>query len=115
MENMLGYIVNIIFWLLGLGILTLMLIRLIRQQNAKPITQKATVIDKQIYKKEKLSKAEAPKEETIYTITFLCNGKELTFYTGAETYEACRIKQKGLLTYKGLQFVGFTTRQKEHV
>lgn len=110
MENMVGYIVNIIFWLLGLMILTLMLIRFIRQQNAKPITQKATVIDKQKYTKEKPSKSEAPRTETLYTVTFLCNGKELTFYTGAETYEACRIRQKGLLTYKGLQFMDFTAK-----
>ena len=110
MGNMIGLIVNIIFWLLGLVIITAILIRLIRQPNTKPVTNKATVIDKQTYIKEKLSKAQAPQKEMIYTITFLCNGKELTFYTSAETYDACRIKQKGLLTYKGLQFLNFTNK-----
>lgn len=113
MGNTIGFIINIVFWLLGLTVAIAMLIRFIRQQKAKTITQKATVVDKQVYKREKFSKSEAPQTETIYTVTFLCNGRELTFYTSAETYDACRIKQKGLLTYKGLQFVDFATKQKE--
>ncbi|MBE7035736.1 MAG: DUF2500 domain-containing protein [Ruminococcaceae bacterium] len=113
MGNAIGFIINIVFWLLGLAIVTLILLRFICQQSRKTVTNKATVVDKQKYVKETLSKSQAPKTETLYTVTFLCNGKELTFYTGAETYEACHIKQKGLLTYKGLQFVDFTTKQKE--
>lgn len=115
MGNTIGYIINIVFWLLGLVILSSILIRFIRQQHAKPVTNKAIVIDKQKYITEKVQKSQAPKTETVYTVTFLCNHKELTFYTSAQTYETCLLKQKGLLTYKGLQFVNFTTWQKESI
>ncbi len=103
-------IVNFVFFILGLIIIIALALRFMKQLLAKTTEVEAIVADKQVYTREIYAKSQAPSQAEIYTVTFLCGSKKLTFYTNADTYHSLRIKQKGILIHKGLTFLDFRAK-----
>lgn len=113
MENVIGFCVNLGFIILALVLLALLLLRFMRQQRSAVTKAAAAVLDKQHYAQTVYGKKSLPREQELYTVTFLCRGKKLTFYTDTETYASCYSGQKGVLTFKGLKFIDFQPNKKQ--
>lgn len=101
-QNILSKIIFVLFGVLFI----LQVMRILRSKYAKPTKVKATVINKQAYVEKQISHTGEHHIQK-YVITFLCGNKNMSFDVSADTYSLLKLKQKGTLTYKGLQFWNF--------
>ncbi len=93
---------------LGLGLLVavIYLIRFFRNKLAPVITVNAVVVHKQ--KVETVSKYSGTGKHTKYAVTFLANGKRLSFYVSEFSFGGYRMKESGTLKYKGDRLIDFS-------
>lgn len=93
---------------LGLGLLVTIvyIVRLLRNKFAPVTIVKAVVVNKQ--KVETVSKYSAAGKHTKYAVTFLAEGKRLSFYVSEFSYGGYRKNESGTLTYKGDKLIDFS-------
>ncbi len=101
-------IVNIVLLLFSLFILVAIAYRIISERFSKTITAQAVVVDKQKFEHRVLPKAMAPYSGTRCVITFLADGKKLSFYVSEFSYDGYAIDEKGTLTYKRNRLIDFS-------
>ena len=87
-----------VFWLIAI-------VRTVGKRFAPLKTVKAEVVDK--HKVEFFSKYAGKGKSTRYVVTFLAEGKKLSFYVSDFSYGGYRKGEKGKLTYKGDKIVDF--------
>lgn len=100
-------IINVIFAILGVSIFALIIIRLIKDKFSAEKTVKATVIDKNTYKEQVASKAQAAFPKQRYVVVFDCKGTKRSFYVSEFSYNGYSKGEKGNLTYKGSKLIDF--------
>lgn len=102
-------IYNIIMWtaagLLGV-IYIIAMVRVLKKRLAPERTVKAEVIHKQ--KTESFSKYSGTGKRVRYVVTFMAEGKKLSFYVSEFSYGGYRRGEKGTLKYKGDRIIEFT-------
>lgn len=108
MENIINIIVTVVFAILGVSLFASIMIRLIKDRFSAEKTVKATLIDKNTYKEQVASRAEAAYPKQRYVVVFDCNGKKKSFYVSEFSYNGYRKGEKGYLTYKGSRMIGFS-------
>ncbi len=69
---------------------------------------KATVVRKECYEKQTVSKHPTAFSDTIYEVVFLCEGKELLFRVSPISYPNYRVGEKGMLKWKGSKLLDFS-------
>ena len=87
------------------AILVLVLIRLLRDWYAPVKTVKAVVIDK--HKIETVSKYSGNGKQERYVVVFSVEGKKKSFYVSSFSYGGYRLKEKGVLKYRGDTLIDF--------
>lgn len=105
-----GNIINFIFALMGIAILTAIFLRVIINTYSKEKSIEAEVIDKNSYNKEIIRKNESSVKKKEYIITFLCKNKKKYFNVSELSYKNYKLKQKGILRYKGNKLIDFKER-----
>ena len=99
---------NIIMFCFG-GLLAVVwivaMVRMVHKRLAPLKTVKAEVIDKHTV--EFFSKYKGNGKHTRYVVTFLAEGKKLSFYVSQFSYGGYRKGEKGKLTYKGDRIIDF--------
>ena len=92
---------------LGLWILMIvgMIVRIVKNKYGPTKTVKAVVIEK--YIKERFSIYSGNGKRENYVIVFSAQGETLSFYVSEFSYGGYEINEKGMLTYKGDQLIGF--------
>ena len=83
----------------------LILIRLMRSVLAPVRTVKAEVVHKQTT--ETFSKYSGSGKQIRYAVTFLADGKRLSFYVSEFSYKGYHLKERGTLTYRGDRLLKF--------
>ena len=106
--NVFGTAVNIVFVLVFCVIAFGVLLRLLSGWFAPLKKVRAEVTNKQRFDERVQSKSQAPYSRTKYVVTFLVDEKPMAFYVAEDTYNRCRIKQQGILIYKGRKLVDFS-------
>jgi hypothetical protein len=107
-QNIFANIVNIVLLLFSLFILVAIAYRIISEKFSKAITVRAVVVDKQKFEHRVLPKAMAPYSGVKCVITFLADGKRLSFYVSEFSYDGYGINEKGTLTYKKGRIIDFS-------
>lgn len=100
-----GNIVGFVFIGVFLFAFAAVAIKQIKNRYASEKSIKAIVIDKQII--ESFSKYAGDGKQKKYVVVFLANNKKLSFYVSAFSYEGYKIKEKGVLKYKGSKLIDF--------
>ena len=99
---------NIVMWCFG-GLLAVVwiiaIVRTVHKRCAPLKTVKAEVIDKHTV--EFFSKYAGNGKHIRYVVTFLAEGKKLSFYVSEFSYGGYRKGEKGKLTYRGDKIVDF--------
>lgn len=106
-QNIFANIVNIVLMLFSLFIFTAIAYRIISEKFSKTMTTEAVVVDKQKFEHRVLPKAMAPYSGVKCVITFLADGKRLSFYVSEFSYDGYAINEKGTLTYKKNRIIDF--------
>lgn len=106
-SDIIGTIVTIIFVIFSVLIIVLISAKYIKNNVSSVKRIKATVIDKQSFIKENVSKSRGVTKQNCYAVTFLTEDKKHTFYVSYNTFTSCKLKQKGTLVYKGDKFLKF--------
>lgn len=101
-----GNIVGVLFLVLWLVAFIIIVIRMLRSKFEAVKTVKATVIDKN--KIETFSKYAGNGKRNKYVIVFEANGKKLSFYVSEFSYGGYRIKETGILKYRGDRLIDFS-------
>ncbi len=101
-NNIVGFLF-ISIWLLAF---VAVVIKLIKNRYAPIKSVNAIVIDKQII--ESFSKYAGDGKHKKYVVVFLANNKKLSFYVSAFSYGGYKIKEKGILKYKGSKLIDFS-------
>lgn len=107
MADIFSYIIHGFFLLLEAVILAGIAIRLYKSFFSKTKEASAKIVDKQSVKVSRIGKSSAPRQETVYTVTFLCGTKKLCFNVSEFSYNNYRLNQKGRLFYKGSRLIDF--------
>lgn len=98
---------NIATWI-SLGIFAivylLVAIRFVRNRLAPIKKVRATVIDKS---KTELLSTHGRGKRYRYAIVFSANGRKLSFYVSAFSYDGYRKGESGMLTYQGSRLIDF--------
>ena len=105
MDNVIGIVVII----LNLILIVLLLFRGFCKMNRNFGSVKrvqATLVNKQSYVEERFV-AGIPSYNRKYVLTFLCKGKKRYFDVSSETYDRLKLKQQGILEYRGARFFDF--------
>jgi len=96
--------------ILGLALALLVpvvyVVQLLRNKFAPVKTVTAVVVNKQ--KIETVSKYSGTGRHTKYAVTFLAEGKRLSFYVSEFSYGGYRKNESGTLTYKGDRIIDFS-------
>ncbi len=101
LSEILGYILMFFVSVLWVCII----IKAIKHKCSKTVTVRAVVADK--YKGRSLSKANMVFSREQYTVVFLADNKKLSFNVSEFSYNNYRIKDEGLLRYKGNKIIEF--------
>ena len=107
MADLFGNIVNFVFVLIGIVIIIGVIAKICSNFFSREKEVKATVINKQSYDKQIYRKSQAPFTKKEYVITFQCGNKKRHFDVSELSYGNYRIKQKGILRYKGNRLIDF--------
>jgi len=95
---------------IGLALVVLVfavyIVRLLRNKRAPVKTVKAVVVNKQ--KTEVVSKYSGTGKVTKYVVTFLSDGKRLSFYVSEFSYKGYKENETGILKYKGDKIIDFS-------
>ena len=96
---------TILFVGLGLYAFVSVVVRFLRSKYAPVKTVKAVVVNKQVI--ETFSRHSATGKAKKHAVTFLANGKRLSFYVSEFSYKGYRMNESGTLKYKGERIVEF--------
>ena len=96
-----GLILGIVF----LSALICMLVKEVKNRYAPVKTVKARVIRK--HKVDVVSKYAGKGKQEHYVVVFSAEGKTLSFYVSAFSYNGYKVKETGILKYKGSRIISF--------
>ena len=107
MGNQIGNIVNYIFAIVAFVIFIGIIVRITLNILSKEKQTEAVISDKQSYEKIVYGKSHAPFTKKEYIITFNCGNKKRYFEVSEFSYKTYKVKQKGILRYKGNRLIDF--------
>ena len=99
-------IISLIFLIVGLLAGVSYTVRFLRSRYGAIKTVEAVVIHKQTV--EHFSKYSSTGKHTKFSVTFLANGKKLSFYVSEFSYGGYRLNESGTLKYRGDRLLDFS-------
>lgn len=102
-----GNILNYIFGIIEIIIISGIIIRLIHNNFSKEKEEKAVVINKQCFDRQIYRKNQVPFVKKECIVTFQCKKKKRHFDVSELSYDNYKVGQKGALKYKGNHLIDF--------
>lgn len=99
-------ILNSILVLFVCALWVFITVRFIKNRVAPVKSVKATVIDK--YTTKTVSKTQGTFKRERHIIVFMAEGKKLSFAVSEFSYPGYKVKDKGILKYKGNSIIDFS-------
>ncbi len=104
-EDIASMIILLLFVGIGIWAMVRALSRTVKNRKAPIKSVKAEIINKQIT--EPFSKYSGSGKNEKHVITFSAEGKKLSFYVSAFSYNGYKVGEKGVLKYKGDRIIAF--------
>ena len=104
-ESIASLILPALFIVVWVLVIIRIIIKTIKNKYAPIQTVRAVVVDKQ--KIETFSKYSGNGKSEKYVVVFSVSGKKKSFYVSQFSYGGYRIKEQGILKYRGDTLIGF--------
>ena len=104
-SEIVSWVISALFLLLLLVVFAGLIVRIVRNRFAPVKTVHAKVIKK--YRQEFSSKYAGTGKRYRYVVTFLADGKKLSFYVSEFSFGGYKLNETGTLKYKGSRLLDF--------
>lgn len=107
MANIFNYLISIVFAVMSVVIAIGVIVRILRDRFSTEKSINAVVSDKQSYESHSYSKSGAHSSNKKYIVSFDTSKGVMHFEVSEYSYNGYRIKEKGILKYKGSRLISF--------